>query len=695
LARRLTKGTPLGPDGFVLDFIEVEDGIVFGGNDRSTRYAAEEFLSRHLGVRWLFPGPLGLEVQAGQDLIVPATRSIEHPAFSSRQISALNRPEERSWQERMRLDGKIEFHHRLHDYFPPETFWASKPGYFPMDHLGNRRRPTNDVGWQPCFSHPGSAQEVLRQSSEIQGSFSLGINDGTIFDAGGFCRCERCMADVPKELNRFGFEDFSTPYYRWVSSVAGAASPEQAVGLLAYAEVQEPPSEPLPVSVVPFLTVDRYRWVDPVRREAEQQWTQAWATKVRQHGIYEYVYGSYYGVPRLYGAVMADSLRESRAGGANAVFGDSQTSWAEGPKLHTMLKLWWNPNLDPEELSKAWCKSCLGEAAGLKLWKFYQFWESFWTDRVPSSAWFQRGRLWADFSTLDYLSLLTSDELDMLDEQLAEIRMAVEAEQVPRYVQRLVLLERAIQPCLLLARAWILDQSAWNADRSLEQRQRSLTECQNLIETRLRVLQDNEANVVTRTNWPRAHLWWRYQPLDLGAGLAWQISRKTIDQVPGVEKISTNFDEHPNGTLWEVRPESGTRVGWSPGELSLREGYGGKIGVTVAIEPGADSPVIVLLGSEDLELTGETEAPEAGRLIISAEWKTEDGQILRRGRSATTSLDRLLGSSSSFGAAVPTRLGDEELASARYLSVSLEVEALGDGRSLIFRNLSAELRRKP
>ena len=161
---RVQGGPQPDADGFTLRAVPAGKIIISGGGDWGTEFGVIEFLERYVGVRWLLPGPDGVDVPKHATLDVPCEIFRQEPAFFSRQISGLRGEAQGVWARRNRLHSRVSFHHNLINVFPPETFTQTHPEFFPIKG-GKRFLPeTNKThGWQPCFSEPATSATTSRR----------------------------------------------------------------------------------------------------------------------------------------------------------------------------------------------------------------------------------------------------------------------------------------------------------------------------------------------------------------------------------------------------------------------------------------------------------------------------------------------------------------------------------------------------
>jgi hypothetical protein len=418
----------LDRDGFVIHS-HGNSVTIIGPSRWGTLNGVHAFLEKYVGVRWLLPGPDGEDVPVQADIAVPRDQVLEEPAFTERVISPLSgspydttRPllsrQYYEWAQVNRLQGNynrpVEFHHNLYSLFSVSRYGASNPEFYPKG-----KPPAQGVtaGWQPCFSEPGTVAAAVYgivqyfQTNPDKTSYSLGVNDSR-----GFCEADPAHPAYPNKTNSLGLADLSDLYYGWVNEVVGqvaAVYPDKWFGLIAYQNVVDPPSFPLHPKVIPFLTKDRMTWLDPVMQSAEHQRLLQWEQRTGQTGWYDYMYGSSYVVPRVYPHLAADHYSLSLEHGTTAHYVEMYPSGSEGPKAWVTAKLMWNPEQDVDDLLEEWYERTVGTAAAPDLAAYYDLWESFWTERVPLSPWFQNGKAktFLPFTSGAYLDLVTEADL--------------------------------------------------------------------------------------------------------------------------------------------------------------------------------------------------------------------------------------------------------------------------------------------
>ena len=418
-------------EAFKVQFPDASTIAISSGSADGLKIAVWDFLERHLGIRWLFPGDLGEVVPQCATLTIPSTPYEDSPSFLSRQFSGgkTGHPE---WQDKLRAGRiRVQFHHNLHKLFHPDDFAESHPEFYPILNDGKRFIPKPDpknkrweVGWQPCFSAPGLADEAAKKIIAFfdktgKRTYSLGVND-----TNNHCKCPRCLAIVGDKRNFNGLADYSPVFIPVANRIAELVSekyPDCKIGFLAYSCILEPvPGLKLHKNLVPFMTFDRMMWTDKAKEANGHALTDQWKNLTNQLGWYDYIYGGAYDLPRVYFHHQAEYFRWGYAHGVRHHYAEyyPREDWHEGPKFYLAMKLLWNINTDVDATLDEWYRLAVGEKAAPYLKEYYARLENFWTTRAQSTAWFQEGHQYLNFHSANYLEAYTLADLQKSEELL-------------------------------------------------------------------------------------------------------------------------------------------------------------------------------------------------------------------------------------------------------------------------------------
>jgi hypothetical protein len=411
------------PKGFDDDgFIIAAKGravSICGPTDYGTEFGVYDFLERYLGVRWLLPGENGTDVPATKTINIPEGRAQDQPVFFSRLFSGLKGAPQAEWARYNRMHGRVSFHHSIgENIFQPQKYRDTHPEFYPMKDGKTRYLPKDGdyVAWQPCFSEPGTVQVAIDAICEHfkaqpeSPSFSLGVNDSS-----GHCRCPNCLARLSGEKNFLGMNDYSDLYYDWCNQViAGVLKqyPDKWFGCLAYSEVAAPPKQvKVHERMIPYMTYDRMKWVDPEVERDGHAATEAWHAVSPTLGWYDYIYGTPYCLPRVWFHHSGVYERYAQQQGVKAHYAEIYPNWGEGPKPYIFMKLWWNPNQDVDKLLNEWYLRCVGPKAAPDLAAYYAIWERFWTKDILNSKWFSKNGQYLNFGSPGYLADVKREDI--------------------------------------------------------------------------------------------------------------------------------------------------------------------------------------------------------------------------------------------------------------------------------------------
>jgi len=380
----------LDEDGFLLQGIDNSNYVIVGGGDWGTEFGVYDFLERYLGVRWLMPTELGIDVPQHKTIDVPATRIIQEPVYLSREfapvyIDGKPKPTDLGWWGRFnRARGRIVFNHNLLKLFPVSEFGKTHPEIYPI--LNGKRyipRDDRDHRWNPNLSNPMTIDiavakiEKYFEENPQAVSFSLGMNDSARWDESEISKSRR-----NGKKNFLNIEDVSDEYFTWANEVVTRVLkkyPDKWFGTLAYMNLIEPPTKVnIHPRIVPFITYDRMRWEDPKLRVQGEQMTKRWTNICAVVGWYDYAYGSNYLIPRVFSHRLQKNFAWGEKNQVKYSFAELYPNWGEGPKAWLYAKLLWNPNQDVDALLDDWYERFAGHKAAPSLKAFYDIWEKFW-----------------------------------------------------------------------------------------------------------------------------------------------------------------------------------------------------------------------------------------------------------------------------------------------------------------------------
>ena len=325
--------------------------------------------------RWFVPGALGGEPGRA----APAAGT---GAYLTRAMSLGGGEEAARWAERNGLTPSLGFSHHLAEIFPPKLH-ERHPEFFPLV-AGARVRPQpNTHSWQPDLgradvaAHAAAAARAHVSAQPRSASFSLGINDGIVFGESA----ETLALTTPMKWFR-GLPDFSPLVFTFMNRAAedlARTHPDKLLGCLAYAWAENTPGFRVHSQVVPFLTADRAQGYDAAARAEELALQGRWAAAgPKRLGLYDYLYGGGFLVPRVFPHLLAENIRHARRVGFSDYYAEVYPNWGlDGPMPWLAAQLTFDPEQSVEALLDEYFRRYFREAA-VPMRKFFACCEEQW-----------------------------------------------------------------------------------------------------------------------------------------------------------------------------------------------------------------------------------------------------------------------------------------------------------------------------
>ncbi len=369
--------------------------LLIAGRDRrvgdkqiesGTANSVYTFLQKNLGVRWLWPGPLGEDVVKRETIAFAPFEYRFTPPFRQRDLFHRTSGAMLEWNrfQRCELDsfwvtGGHGFPRWWNDYH------EEHPDYFALQPDGTRSGYPSPGNAKLCESNPDvwrqwltNATAAFNHDPTLQ-TFPASANDGS---NGGICVCDRCSAwDHPDgslwmlnwangSQEHVAMSDRYVTFWNHLARGLKKSFPERDlyVAGMAYG-----PSKPAPIATklepnILIGYVGHFPFAPPAARQQEKDQWQAWS-KVAPLLIYRpnlfYYSGGWHGLPTL---VLDDTIEDFRflaehSGGGITVDGMT-THWAtQGPQYYLMAQLAWDPLQDGQAVIQDYYQRGFGPAA--------------------------------------------------------------------------------------------------------------------------------------------------------------------------------------------------------------------------------------------------------------------------------------------------------------------------------------------
>jgi len=382
--------------------------------ESGTANAVYTFLQRNLGVRWLWPGPLGEDIVKRDTLALAPFTYRFHPPIRHRKMwrSSFGGSRADEWFRRQRLElGSLHYNagHAFTSWW--EKYHEAHPDYFAQQPDGSRAPFPKPDDVKICVSNPrvwaqwlDNAVEMLR-ADPTRTMFSASPNDGAL---SGHCVCANCRAwDHPDGAKvtlrgKGGSAECVMLTDRYVKSASILArglrerlpGREVFVGLHAYGPYTAPPVAEIPdrnvaISYVGFFPLT----TEASRQQQKEQW-KAWSAKASMM-IYRpnlwYWAGGVWGLPEV---AMTKTIEDFRFLAQNRCVGLSVDTWrqnwaTQGPQYYLMAALAYDPLQDGATVLRDYYRRGFGSAAG-EVEKYWTLMETA-RDKVVAIPGFQLG----------------------------------------------------------------------------------------------------------------------------------------------------------------------------------------------------------------------------------------------------------------------------------------------------------------
>ena len=355
--------------------------------------------------RWFMPGAGGYEpgrvARAGERPVRP------DPArgYLTRAMSSLAGEAQQTWARRNGVTAPLPFMHNLTVVFPV-ALHATRPEFFPWVD-GRRLAPAaGSYYWNPDLARPdvaafaaAAARRHFRENPAAIG-FALGTNDGLVW--GESAELRALATPVRWFRERPNYSNLVFTFMNRVAAELAPEFPDKYVGALAYYWAEETPDFPLHRQVVPFLTADRSQGYDAGFAAEDRALRDRWVKRVLaapgpgrvplRLGLYDYLDGQGFFVPRIYHGLLAENLRAARRSGFTDHFAEIPANWGLDPLTPWLTaQLTQDPEIPLEARREEFLGRYFGAAAG-PMGRFYALAEAQWLAQPGPPYWMKHFR---------------------------------------------------------------------------------------------------------------------------------------------------------------------------------------------------------------------------------------------------------------------------------------------------------------
>ncbi|HRU05959.1 MAG TPA: DUF4838 domain-containing protein, partial [Candidatus Brocadiia bacterium] len=370
-------------------------------NSNGTLYAVYDFLENDLGVRWLWPGPVGLVAPSKPTIAVAPCRRAFIPPLIQRGIRAgmkdwngsvarlgltpelakAQSDEYSLWARRRRLgrSAAFSFGHAFNYWL--QKYGKDHPDWFAMMPDGQRVTPEKPYPSleraKLCVTNPELPGFIAKQGMEYLEknpsvlSFSVCPNDSR-----GYCMCPKCKALDPPEgvkdtVNYPGMKPCLYPSlsdrYVWfwnrIAQCLGDRYPGRYLGAYAYSNYRFPPlREKLsPRVVIAYVGFNYLN--NAYNAQSRKDWA-GWAATGCKMFLRPNLLLVGHGFPLNYALDLGADVKECARTGMLGTDFDSMTHQyaSQAPIFDMLTRIMWDPSLDPQAVYDDFLRSAYGPA---------------------------------------------------------------------------------------------------------------------------------------------------------------------------------------------------------------------------------------------------------------------------------------------------------------------------------------------
>lgn len=385
----------LDSDGFMLVARE-GDVYLAGRNWWGDSWAVYELLEKYANCRWYLMEPRWWMPQEdgeyGPGDLLPRAEVIRLPGA----MEQVEEPDYRSRWFRIapihsfRLRQRDRFHHNLVNIMPPSRLFESQPDLYPVID-GKLWKPQREFDFQPRVTNPRTLQMVVDaarayfdENPEAE-SFSIGMNDSNRFD-----NSPQTLALAPASI-KDDSQRIAWAFWDWCNRIAielEKTHPHKRLGCLAYAGLSTLPEGAIKLHpmLVPYLTRDSAQLFDPQEVQEFRQTVDRWSDTATRMGIYEYMYGGGFVIPRIYNRQLFPNIQNHYGVGVDGFYAEAYPNWGlDGPKYWLVSKLLWNARADAAALEDEFHQRMFGPAADV-MKRYFHFLEETWCTQSLAST---------------------------------------------------------------------------------------------------------------------------------------------------------------------------------------------------------------------------------------------------------------------------------------------------------------------
>jgi hypothetical protein len=242
------------------------------------------------------------------------------------------------------------------------------------------------------------------------------------------------------------YTEFADQIRHGTTKVGPYKGKDWLLGCLAYYWCEQVPDFPVHPNVVPYLCADRSQFYDQAFRAEERELQTRWGAKgPKRLGLYDYLDGYGFAIPRIHTQALIDNLKHAHGAGFTDYFGEASQNWGlEGPQSWLVAQLLAHPEAEGKELLDEYYSRYFAEAAG-PMRAYFERCEQIWMSQPAPSDWLKY------FRNESQAELFPSSECERLRALLTEAQTLARSEKVRH---RVALVSAAFGATERLAKMW-------------------------------------------------------------------------------------------------------------------------------------------------------------------------------------------------------------------------------------------------
>jgi hypothetical protein len=328
-----------------------------GNSDEAALYATYTLLHQ-LGVRWLIPGEVGVDVLPSKTVTLKEQDTIEAPGFRGRRLQPLY---DDGWAARNLLGGFNAGSHGL----GPTIDRKTRPNLF----YQQNGKPTG----QEIVSHPEVLREVVSYwRKELEKNPKMQYVNVGPHDGAGFGEDPWDADDFDPVVGRRSTTDRYIRFFNLILEDLQKDYPDVGLAFYAYTQEIRPPVRETPnPKILPIfapISLDRFHSIDnPISWEKQylRGLIDGWQTKGVQMMFRGYYFNlADHGMPFSMIDIIRDEVPYYHEKGFIAMRVETMPNWGyHAPALYLAARLYWDPKRNADAEVSEWFDRMYGPAA--------------------------------------------------------------------------------------------------------------------------------------------------------------------------------------------------------------------------------------------------------------------------------------------------------------------------------------------